>query len=56
MLCLQGTATKILELVLDKTDFPSAAVALAAQLACVLRAAAHMEAFSSDINIIGYSR
>ena len=40
MCCVsRGTATKILELALDKTDFSSAAVALA-----VRHAAVHMEA------------
>ena len=42
VLCLQGTATKILELALDKNEFPSAAVATAAPLPRVRCAADHM--------------
>ena len=41
---LQGTATKILELASDKTDFLSAAVALAVPLPRVRRAAIHIKA------------
>ena len=44
MLCLQGTATKLLELTLDRREFPSAAVVAAAPLPRVRRASIHMEA------------
>ena len=47
VLCLQGsegTATKLIELPLDRRDFPSAAVAAAAPLPRVRRASVHMEA------------
>ena len=38
VLCLQGTATKLLELTLHRRDFPSAAVVVAAPLPRVRRA------------------
>ena len=43
VLCLQGTATKLLELILHRRDFPSAAVVVATPLPCVRRAPVHME-------------
>ena len=44
VLCLQGTATKNLELSLGAPDFPSAAVAAEALVLRVHWAAVHMEA------------
>ena len=44
VLCLQGTATKLLELTVDHREFPSVAVAAATLLSRVRRASVHMEA------------
>ena len=44
VLCLQGTASEILELSLGSQDFPSAAVAAGAKGPRVRRASVHMEA------------
>ena len=44
VLCLQGTATKLLELTVGRHDFPSAALASSAPVPWVGRAAIHMEA------------
>ena len=44
VLCIQGTATKLLELTLGGHDFPSAAVSSAAPVPHVGHASIHMEA------------
>ena len=44
VLCLQGMATKLLELTCGRPDFPSAAVDAAVPLPQVPRASTHMEA------------
>ena len=44
MLCLHGTASKMLELILGSQDFPSEAVAAGAMAPQVRRASVHMEA------------
>ena len=44
VLCLQGTASKILELTVGRHDFPSTVMESAAPVPCVCRASIHMEA------------
>ena len=55
MLCLQGTASKILELTLESRDFPSVAVAAGAMSPRVCQASVHMESLAPFAGSSGLS-